>query len=88
MVVLVFIISIYTGVSSSGIWRRVVCCVATDVSEEHSASIFRVEEKSSKPRRHISEDDTLQHHRCENLKSYIDTNLTSVHIDSRQGTVL
>jgi hypothetical protein len=24
-------------------------CVATDVSEEHSASIFRVEEKSSKP---------------------------------------
>jgi hypothetical protein len=31
-------------VSSSGIWRRVVCWVATDVSEEHIASIFRVEE--------------------------------------------
>jgi hypothetical protein len=30
-------------VSSSGIWRRVVCWVATDVSEEHIASIFRVE---------------------------------------------
>jgi hypothetical protein len=51
------------------IWRRVVRCVATDVSEEHSASIFRVEEKSSKPtskqvaaetRRHIPEYDTLQ----------------------------
>jgi hypothetical protein len=36
-------------VSSSGIWRRVVRCVATDVSEEHRASIFRVKEKSSKP---------------------------------------
>jgi hypothetical protein len=31
-------------VSSSGIWRRVVCWVATDVSEEHIAFIFRVEE--------------------------------------------
>jgi hypothetical protein len=31
-------------VSSSGMWRRVVCWVATDVSEEHIASIFRVEE--------------------------------------------
>jgi hypothetical protein len=30
-------------VSSSGIWRHVVCWVATDVSEEHIASIFRVE---------------------------------------------
>jgi hypothetical protein len=32
---------------SSGIWRRVVCWVSTDVSEEHVASIFRVEEISS-----------------------------------------
>jgi hypothetical protein len=31
-------------VSSSGIWRRVVRWVATDVSEEHIASIVRVEE--------------------------------------------
>jgi hypothetical protein len=31
-------------VSSSGMWPRVVCWVATDVSEEHIASIFRVEE--------------------------------------------
>jgi hypothetical protein len=31
-------------VSSSGIWCRVVCWVATDVSEEHIASLFRVEE--------------------------------------------
>jgi hypothetical protein len=77
-------------VSSSGIWRRVVHCVSTDVSEEHIASIFRVEEiGSAKPaskqvasssetsfetqrtaRHHISEDDTLYNHRCENLKSY------------------
>jgi hypothetical protein len=90
-------------VSSSGIWRRVVSWVATDVSEEHIASILRVEEiisafhllarwfaepvsstqkmeaiSSSETsveterttRRHIPEDDTLQNHRCENLKSY------------------
>jgi hypothetical protein len=31
-------------ISSSGIWRCVVCWVVTDVSEEHIASIFRVEE--------------------------------------------
>jgi hypothetical protein len=31
-------------VSSSGMWLRLVCWVATDVSEEHIASIFRVEE--------------------------------------------
>jgi hypothetical protein len=29
-------------VSFSWIWRRVVRCVSTDVSEEHNASIFRV----------------------------------------------
>jgi hypothetical protein len=29
-------------VSSSGIWRHVVCWVATDVSGEHIASIFRI----------------------------------------------
>jgi hypothetical protein len=33
--------------SSSGIWRRVVRRVSTDVSEEHIASIFRVEEIGS-----------------------------------------
>jgi hypothetical protein len=33
--------------SSSGIWRRVVHWVSTDVSEEHIASIFRVEEIGS-----------------------------------------
>jgi hypothetical protein len=31
-------------VSSSGMWRLVVCWVATDISEEHIASIFWVEE--------------------------------------------
>jgi hypothetical protein len=31
-------------VSSSAIWRRVVCCVATDVSGEHIAAIFRGQE--------------------------------------------
>jgi hypothetical protein len=31
------------GVSFFGMWRRVVCWVATDLSEEHIASIFRVE---------------------------------------------
>jgi hypothetical protein len=35
------------SVSSSGIWRRVVRLVSTDVSEEHIASIFRIEEISS-----------------------------------------
>jgi hypothetical protein len=34
-------------VSSCGIWRRVVRWVSTDVSEEHIAYIFRVEEISS-----------------------------------------
>jgi hypothetical protein len=33
-------------VTSSGIWRRVARWVSTDVSEEHIASIFRVEEKA------------------------------------------
>jgi hypothetical protein len=36
-------------VSSSGIWRRVVRWVEPDVSEEHIASVFRVEEEFSKP---------------------------------------
>jgi hypothetical protein len=40
-------------VSSSGIWRRVVYWVTSDVSEEHIVSIFRVEEiisaRTSKP---------------------------------------
>jgi hypothetical protein len=31
-------------IPSSGIWRRVLCWVATNVSEEHISSIFRVEE--------------------------------------------
>jgi hypothetical protein len=34
-------------VSSSGMWRHVVCWNATDVSEEHIASIFRFEENIS-----------------------------------------
>jgi hypothetical protein len=34
------------GVSSSGIWRRVVRWVSTDVSEEHVASVFTAEEQS------------------------------------------
>jgi hypothetical protein len=34
-------------ISSSGMWCRVVRWVSTDVSEEHIASIFRVEEISS-----------------------------------------
>jgi hypothetical protein len=38
-------------VSSSGIWRRVVCRVATQQTT----------------RRHIPEDDTLHTHRCGNL---------------------
>jgi hypothetical protein len=41
-------------VSSSGLWRRVVCWVATQQIT----------------RRHIPEVDTLHNHRCENLKSY------------------
>jgi hypothetical protein len=44
-------------VSSSGIWRRVIRRVVPDVLEQIT-------------RRHIPEDDTLQNHRCENLKSY------------------
>jgi hypothetical protein len=36
--------SLIWRLSSSGIWRRVVCWVTTDVSEEHIASIFRVKE--------------------------------------------
>jgi hypothetical protein len=39
-------------VSYSGMWRRVVCWDATDVSEEHIASIFRVEETFSKSNTH------------------------------------
>jgi hypothetical protein len=35
-------------ISSSGIWRRIVRWVSTDVSGEHIASIFRVEEKVQK----------------------------------------
>jgi hypothetical protein len=64
-------------VSSSGMWRHTVCWVAPDVSEEHIASIFRVEELVQQAgatqrttRRHIPEDDTLHNHHCENLKSY------------------
>jgi hypothetical protein len=38
---------LYGRVLSSGIWRRVVLWVSTDVSEEHIASIFRVEEINS-----------------------------------------
>jgi hypothetical protein len=56
-------------VSSSGIWRRVVRRVSIDVSEEHIASIFRVEEIGWAS--HIPEDVTLHSHRCENLKSYM-----------------
>jgi hypothetical protein len=41
-------------VSSSGIWRRVLRWVSTDVSEEHIASIFRVEEICSGNQRAIS----------------------------------
>jgi hypothetical protein len=40
-------------VSSSGIWCRVVRWVLTDVSEEHIASIFRVEEISSAKTSHL-----------------------------------
>jgi hypothetical protein len=39
--------NIHRRVSSYGIWCRVVRWVSTDVSEEHIASIFRVEEISS-----------------------------------------
>jgi hypothetical protein len=48
--------SFYLRVSSSGIWRRVVRWVSTDVSEELIASIFRVEEDytASYPRRWYS----------------------------------
>jgi hypothetical protein len=41
-----------------------------DVSEEHIASRFRVVFQRT-TRRYIPEDDTLQNHRCENLKSSI-----------------
>jgi hypothetical protein len=37
----------YWRVSSSGIWRRVVRRVSTDVSGEHIASIFRVKNRFS-----------------------------------------
>jgi hypothetical protein len=65
-------------VSSSGIWCRVVCWVATDVSEEHNASIFRVEKIISArmsvatriTRLHIPEDDTLHNHRCGYLHNW------------------
>jgi hypothetical protein len=56
-------------VSFSGMWRRVVRWVSTDVSEEHIASIFRVEEIISAPACLLA--DTLHNHRCENLKSYL-----------------
>jgi hypothetical protein len=60
--------------SSSGIWHHVV---RWNVSEEHIASIFRIEEigsanqQASTTRLHIPEDDILHNHRRENLKSYI-----------------
>jgi hypothetical protein len=70
-------------VSSSGMWCRVVCCDATDVSVERIAviisSTLKMEAICSSEtsvasqqttRRHIPEDDTLHNHRCENLKSY------------------
>jgi hypothetical protein len=42
-------------VPSSGIWRHIVCWAATDVSEEHIASIFRVEGIiQQEPARHSS----------------------------------
>jgi hypothetical protein len=50
--------------------------LSTDVSEEHIASIVRVEETISARNqqasswRYIPEVDTLLNHRCENLKSY------------------
>jgi hypothetical protein len=49
--------------------------VSTDVSEEHIASIFRIEKISSAKnqsanRRYIPEDSTLHNDRCENLKAY------------------
>jgi hypothetical protein len=37
-----------------GIWRRAVCWVSTDVSEEHIASIFRVEKISWARNQHES----------------------------------
>jgi hypothetical protein len=40
----VFTAVVMKSILSSGIWRRVVRWVWTDVSEEHTASIFRVEE--------------------------------------------
>jgi hypothetical protein len=51
-------------VSSSGIWRCVARWVSTDVSEEHIASIFRVEEIGSANQYHIPEDDTLHNLKC------------------------
>jgi hypothetical protein len=47
--------------------------VPTDVSEEHIASIFRVEEISSARNQQAgkqAEDDTLHNPRCGNFKSY------------------
>jgi hypothetical protein len=62
-------------------WRRVVCWVATDASEEHIiSSALKMEaicssETSVVTQRttpsHIPEDDILHNHRCENLKSYV-----------------
>jgi hypothetical protein len=64
--------------------------VLTDVSEEHIASIFRVEEISSASkqqrttRRYIPEVDTLHNHRCENLKSYKEN---EYHLDPVYGAL-
>jgi hypothetical protein len=56
---------------SSGMWRRVVL-VRTDVSEERTAFIFRIEKIRVRRKAlafgHIPEDGILHSHRCENLK--------------------
>jgi hypothetical protein len=64
-------------------WRR-VDLMWTDVSEEHIASIFRVEKSANKEPAwarccsHVLEDGSLQSHRRENLKSY--TNIYKFHL--------
>jgi hypothetical protein len=60
-------------VSSSGMWRRVVCCVGGLFFRPWRWRRYvppkrRVQQTT---RRHIPEDDTLHNHRCENLKSYL-----------------
>jgi hypothetical protein len=55
---------------------RLVALIRTDISEEHSASIFRmtrIGELRTLQEPHginIPEDDILHSHRCEKLKSY------------------